>query len=203
MSSRSGEVDRHLGGEARAVLALGDAGAHERAAHVAHDRLHVGEVDVDDAVLGDEVADALDGLVEDLVRFAARVDEREVLVAEEEELLVRDGDERVDLLGELRETGLGAAGALTTLEQERLRDDADREGALFAGELRDDRRRARSGAAAHAGGDEDHVGPGDELLDALNVLERRLATLLRVGAGAEPPGDRSRRCAASWARRWR
>jgi hypothetical protein len=44
------------------VLALGAAGAHERAARVAHDRLHVGEVDVDHAVVRDEVADALDGL---------------------------------------------------------------------------------------------------------------------------------------------
>ena len=74
--------DGHLGGEARAALALGEAGAHERAAHVAHDGLHVGEVDVDDAVLRDEVADALDGLEEHLVGLAERVDEREVVVAE-------------------------------------------------------------------------------------------------------------------------
>ena len=154
-------ADGHLGREARAALALGAAGAHERAAHVAHDRLHVGEVDVDDAVLRDEIADALDGLEEDLVRLAEGVDEREVLVAEHEELLVRDRDQRVDVLAEHREAELGAARALPAFEEERLGHDADRERALFARELRDDGRRAGAGAAAHAGGDEHHVGAGD------------------------------------------
>ncbi len=82
--------DGHLRGEARAVLALGDAGAHERSAHVAHDGLHVGEVDVHDAVLRDEIADALDGLVEHLVGLAAGLEEGEVVVPEQEQLLVRE-----------------------------------------------------------------------------------------------------------------
>ena len=202
MSSSSGEVTAISAASARAVLPLGDAGAHERAAHVAHDRLHVGEVDVDDAVLGDEVADALDGLVEDLVGLAAGVDEGEVVVAEEDELLVGDGDERVDVLGEHREADLGAARALAAFEEERLGDDADGEGAFFARDLRDDRRGAGAGAAAHAGGDEDHVGAADELLDALHVLEGRLAALLGVGAGAEAARDVRRRWGAWWARRW-
>ena len=42
----------------------------------------VREVDVDDPVLRDEVADALDGLVEHLVGLAERVDEGKVFVAE-------------------------------------------------------------------------------------------------------------------------
>ena len=203
MSSRSGERDGHLGGEARAVLALGAAGAHERAAHAAHDRLHVGEVDVDDAVLRDEVADALDRLVEDLVRLAEGVDEREVVLAEHEELLVRDRDQRVDRLGELREAELGAARALPALEEERLGHDADRERALFTRELRDDRRRAGAGAAAHAGGDEDHVGAADELLDALVILQRGLAAVLGIGAGAEAARDRVADVRAWSARRCR
>ena len=80
MSSSSGEHDGLLGGETRAALALGAAGAHERAAHVGHDGVHVGEVDVDDAVLRDEVADALDGLEQHLVGLAEGFDEGEVLV---------------------------------------------------------------------------------------------------------------------------
>ncbi len=159
------------------------------AAHAAHDGLHVGEVHVDDAVLRDEIADALHGLEEDLVGLAEGVDEREVLVAEHEELLVRDGDERVDLLGELGETELGATRPLTPLEEERLGHDADGERAFFPRELRDDGRCARSGPAAHAGGDEDHVRAGEELLQALHVLEGCLPTALGVGAGAEALGD--------------
>ena len=178
-----------LCGEARSVLAFGDAGAHERAAHVAHDGLHVGEVDVDDPVEGDEVADPADGLVEDLVGLAARVDEGEVVVAEEDELLVRDRDERVDVLREEREAHLGAARALPAFEEKRLGDHADREGPLLARDLRDDGRRSRARAAAHAGGDEDHVGAVEELLDSLNVLERGLAALVGVGACAEAARD--------------
>ena len=58
----------------------------------------------------------------------------------------------------MREAELGAARALAAFEEERLRHDADGERALFARELRDDGRRAGAGAAAHAGGDEHHVG---------------------------------------------
>ena len=83
------------------------------------------------------------------------------------------------------EAGFRAASALSPLEEERLGDDADGERALFARDLRDDRRSAGAGSAAHAGGDEDHVGALMQLLDPLHVLERRLASLLRVRAGAE------------------
>ena len=93
--------------------------------------------------------------------------------------------------------------ALAALEEERLGDDADRERALFTRELRDDGRRAGAGAAAHAGGDEDHVRAGDELLDALHVLERRLAAALGVGAGAEAARDAAPPMLSLWARRWR
>ena len=48
--------------------------------------------------------------------------------------------------------------ALPAFEAERLGDDADGERAAVARDLRDDRRRAGAGAAAHAGGDEHHVG---------------------------------------------
>ena len=181
--------DRHLRREARAVLALGDAGAHERAAHVAHHRLHVGEVDVDDPVLRDEVTDALDGLIEHLVGLAAGIDEGEVVVAEEQELLVGDRDECVDLLGEHRQADLGAACALASLEEEGLGDDADGQGPLLARDLRDDGCGTGSRSTAHAGGDEDHVGSAQELLDALDVFQRRLASLVGIRTCAETARD--------------
>ena len=70
-------------------MALCDAGAHERAAHVCHDGFYVCEVDVDDAVLRDEIADAFDGLVKNLVRTATSVDERKIVVIEKKKLLVQ------------------------------------------------------------------------------------------------------------------
>jgi hypothetical protein len=53
----------------------------------------------------------------------------------------------------------------------------------------DHRRRARAGAAAHAGGDEQHVATLDQLDDAVAVLHRRLPADLGIGAGAEALGD--------------
>ena len=51
--------DGELGGLDRAVVAAGGADAHERRAGALHDRLDVGEVEVDQARGGDEVGDAL------------------------------------------------------------------------------------------------------------------------------------------------
>jgi hypothetical protein len=56
-------------------------------------------------------------------------------------------------------------------------------------DLRDDRRRAGAGAAAHAGGDEQHVAALDRLLDAVAILHRGLPAEIRVGPGAEALGD--------------
>ncbi len=133
----------------------------------------------------DEIADAFDGLKENFVGLAARVDEREIVVAEKKKFLVWDRDERVDVLGELREPDLRAARALAAFEEKRFRHDADRERAFFFRELRDDRRATRSGSAAHARRDEHHVGARHELFDSLNVFERRLATALGIGASAK------------------
>ena len=75
------------------------------------------------------------------------------------------------------------------LEPERRRDDADGERAELAGDARDDRRRARAGAAALAGGDEHHVGAAERALDLVVGLLGGTAADLRVGAGAEALGQ--------------
>ena len=180
----------HLGGEARAALALGAAGAHERAAHVAHDGLHVGEVDVDDAVLRDEIADALDGLVEDLVRLAEGVDEGEVLVAEREELLVRDRDERVDVLAR-------ACARPSSARRARWRP-SKRNGLVTTPTVSAPSSRA---SCAMTGAAPVPVPPpmpavtktmSAPLMSSLmrcHVLERGLAALLGIGAGAEAARD--------------
>ena len=86
---------------------------------------------------------------------------------------------------ELGDALLGAARALGALELERPGDDADGQRALLAGDLRDHRRRAGAGAAALAGGDEDHVRAADGLLDLLAALLGGVAT--------RPAGRRRRR----------
>jgi hypothetical protein len=63
-----------------------------------------------------------------------------------------------------------ACRAAAALEGERARDDADGQRAELAGDLGDDRRAAGAGAAALAGGDEDHVGALEDLLDLVAVV---------------------------------
>ena len=75
------------------------------------------------------------------------------------------------------------------LEQERLGHDADRERADLPRHLRDDRRRAGAGAAAHAAGDEDHVGALHAPGHLVPVLLDGLAADLGPGPGAESAGE--------------
>ena len=88
---------------------------------------------------------------------------------------------------------LGLQRALLALEAERLGDDGNRERAELAREARDDRRGSRAGAAAEAGGHEDHVGARQRLNERVGVLERRLTPDVRVGPRAEPLGELVRR----------
>ncbi len=88
----AGDVDEHVGGTGdgeaveqwtadglhggllRAVLASGRGRAHQGRAAVLHGRLHVGEVEVDQAVNRNQVTDAAGGVVEHLVGLLKRLD---------------------------------------------------------------------------------------------------------------------------------
>ena len=111
-SSSSGEEIAALGGVGGAVLAGAGADAHQRRAGVAHDRAHVGEVEVDQAGDGDQVGDALDALAQDVVGLAEGVEDRGAPLDDREQPLVGDHDQRVDVLAELLDALLGLARAL-------------------------------------------------------------------------------------------
>src|SRR5450759_4977319 len=130
---RAGDVDleeracnRLLGSLEGAALAGRPADSHQGRAGVVHDRLHVGEVEVDQAWNRDDVADPLDTLPEHVVHHAERVEDRSVLCDDVAEPVVGDRDQRVDLRLELLGGLLGDELALVALERERLGHDADR-----------------------------------------------------------------------------
>ena len=87
-------------------------------------------------------------------------------------------------LRQLLDAGLRDALPLA-FELERPRDDGDGQDAHALRDVGDDRRRAGARAAAHAGGDEQHVGAVDHLGDAVAVLHRGVAADLRPCARAE------------------
>ena len=86
---------------AAAARAARHADAHQRRPRVAHDRAHVGEVEVDQARRRDQVADALHALAQDVVGDAERVDHRRAPVEHGQQPVVRDRHQRVDRAAEL------------------------------------------------------------------------------------------------------
>src|SRR6266511_916544 len=171
---------------AGAILRPGrEADTHQGRAGTLHDRPHVGEVEIDQTREGDQVADALDALPEDVVGDLERVEHRRRAVEHLEQAVVRDHDRRVALLAQGVDAGFGLRAALRPLELERRRDDADCERTEALRDLRDDRGGAGTGPAALAGSDEDHVRTSEGVLDLVVALLRRLAADPRVGAGAE------------------
>src|SRR5581483_7847170 len=186
------EERRHDGLACRvrgARLAASVTDAHEGRAGVRHDRLHVGEVEVDETGHGDEVADALHALAEDVVDDAERVGHRRALFDDLQQPVVRDRDERVHLVDEIVDALLREEAALAALELEGLRHDGDRERADVLRDLGDDRRGPGPGAATHAGGHEDHVRLFERLVQLLAVVLGRLASDGRVRARAKTLRD--------------
>ena len=166
------------------------ADPQQRVARAGHDRAHVGEVEVDQPRQRDQVRDALDALAQDVVGDAERLDHRGVALEHGEQPVVGDDDQRVDLVGERRDSGLGLHAAPRALELERAGDDPDRQRAELAGDLGDDRSGTGAGPAARAGRDEDHVRPSQQRLDAVVLLARGLAAEIGVRARAEAAGHR-------------
>ena len=161
------------------------APAHHGLALLAHDRKNVGEIEIDQAFLDDEVADAGHARIEHLIGHREGVRKCGLLVGDPEQVLVRDDQQGVDLLQQLRDAGFGIAHAALALELEWLGDDADGENAELTRGPGDNRRSARAGAAAHAGGNEDHVCAGQLIADRIDGLFRCRAPHIRLRAGAE------------------
>ena len=76
-----------------------------------------------------------------------------------------------------------------SFEGEGLGHDADRQNAAVPGAFGDDRRGTRSGAATHAGGDEDHMGPFEVPVDFVGRLLGGIHADLGMGPGTQPLGD--------------
>jgi hypothetical protein len=88
----------------------------------------------------------------------------------------------VSLIAEAFEAGFGVGAPNLALGGKRRGDDRDRERARIAGGLGDDGGRAGAGAAAEAGGHEDHIRALDGVVDLLLTFEGGLLADLRQRA---------------------
>ncbi len=119
-----------------------------------------------------------------VVRSGIRFEPRDLAAEDLDQLVVRDDDQRVDLLLQLLDAELRDLLALA-FEAERPRHDRNGEDPQPLGDFRNDRRGAGSRSAAHPGGDEQHVGALDDLGDAILVLDRGVAADLGTRPRAE------------------
>ncbi|MGY3557101.1 hypothetical protein ACVWXP_000370 [Bradyrhizobium sp. USDA 4463] len=131
-----------------------------------------------------------DARVEHLVRHREGVGEGGLLVGDPEQVLVRDDQKRVDHLVQLVDAGFGGAHAAAALEVERLGHHADCEDAHVARSLGDDGGSTGAGAAAHAGGDEHHVGAGEMVAQLVDHFFSSGGADVRLRACAQSLRDR-------------
>src|SRR5690606_3103889 len=181
-------ADGRFGSLTRTVRTAGAASAHHRHAHFAHHGLNVGEVDVDHARTLDDVGDAAHGAGQHVVGLGEGGQQAGILAEDGQQFFVGDGDQRVDALGQRADALIGNDHALLALERERTSDHGHGEDAQLLGDLGDHRSGAGTGATAHAGGDEHHVGALQHFGDALAVFQSGLTTGLRIGASTQALG---------------
>jgi hypothetical protein len=184
-----GARDRLASRFERPVRSLRATQSHEGRPGIPKHRPDVGEVEVDQTRGRDEVQDPLHGLTEHVIYGRERVEHRGVVGHDPGDAVVRDHDERVDVLAQQRGRIVSHLPPTRALEIERLGDHADRQGALLLGLRCDDRSGTRPGATTETGGHEDEVGPGDRSSDPLDVLLGRPSPDVRVSARSEPMGD--------------
>ena len=161
------------------------ADTHHGLARLTHDGLHVSEVDVHQAGHVDDLGNAGHCVVQHVVGALEGIFQGGVLVHHLEELLVEHHDQRIHLADQVLNALVGHALLAAAFVVEGLGDHAHRQDAEFLGDLGDHRRSAGTGALAHAGGDEHHVGAFQGSADVATLGLGRSPARLGIGTGAQ------------------
>ena len=186
---QQGAGDGHLGGLLGLVLAGSPAHTHVGHPRILHDGGDVGKVQVDEAGVLDEVGDGLDRLTQHIVGDLKGIGKGDLLVGGKLQPLVGDDDQGVHPGAQVLDAPLGLLHTAAALEVEGLGHHAHGEDAQLLGDVGHDGGRAGAGAAAHTGGDEDHVGLLQHLGDLVAALLGGLAAHLGVAARALALGE--------------
>ena len=103
-----------------AILALRDSNPEHSGARALHHRLHICEVDVDEAGDGDDIRNTLHTLAQHVIREKERLLKRRIIHHHVQQSIVGDDDEGVHIGPELLDRFLSLGEATTTLECEGL-----------------------------------------------------------------------------------
>ena len=178
-------ADGDLCGLGGAVLAAGRTDAEQRRARPAQDGGDIGEVHMDVRVQRDQIRDALHARQQRAVRGLERLHDADGAIGQLQQTVVRDDDQRIDLLAQVLDAEFCLVGTLRAFERERPRDHGDGQSPLLVRRAGHDRAGAGTGAAALAAGDEHHVGALEGLLDIRLMVLGGLHATLGIGTGAE------------------
>ena len=181
--------DGQFGGDAGAVFAGGVANCHQGSAAFGHDRAHIGEVEVDQTGDGDQFGNALDALAQHIIGHAEGILQAGALVDDLQQAVIGDDDQGIGMFFELGDAGFGRLRAAGAFKGEGAGDHADGQGADFLGDLGHDGGSAGAGAAAQAGGDEDHIAAFEHFVQLFGRFFGSFAADLRVAASAQAAGD--------------
>src|SRR5690606_5844768 len=117
----------------------------------------ISEIKVDETRHDHEIGHTAHTGVQHFVGHFEGVGEGGFLVGDAEQVLVRNDQQRVDVLLQLFDAAIGQTHTVRAFEMERLGYDTNRQDARFTGGLGDHRCRTGPRATAHACGDENHV----------------------------------------------
>src|SRR5579875_2018917 len=181
--------DRRPGSVGGTVVARAAADGHQRRARLGHDGLHIREVEVDQAGLGDQLRDALDALPQHIVHDHEGGLQRGPLLDHLQQALVGDSDQGVDLVLQARQALLGNLATAGALEVERLGHHCHGQRTAALGDLSHHGGGAGAGPPAHAGGDEHHIGLAAQVEQLLGTLLGGALPDRGIAARAEAPGQ--------------
>ena len=117
------------------------------------------------------------------------VQDGDLLVRHIQQLVVGNDDEGVDLVAQIADTGLGLGRTAVALEGERAGHDTNGQGPEGTSNLGDDGSSTCASPTALTGGDEDHVGALEGLLDLVSVILGSLTSLVRVRTCTQSSGE--------------
>ena len=186
---QQGRIDGGLGGFNGAVITFGPSRAHHRLAHTLHHRTHVGKIQVNMVVTGNDFVDAPRSVVQHVVGNAERLFHGGARRYDFQQSLVGDDDQGIDGLAQTLDALEGLLHAHRPFEHEGFGDDAHRQGALVAGNIRNNRSGTSTGAATHTCGDKDHVGTRQRGRDGFAIFFGRGTTTAGVTTGTKPFGE--------------
>ena len=154
-----------------------------------HDGGNVCKIQIDVAFLHDQVGNALDTGLENVIGQRKGLLHGQRLVNTNQKLFVGDHDQRIHILHQLINTTLSLCHFLLALEQEGLGNNRNGQNVHLLGDLCNHRSRTGTGTAAHACGDEYHIRTLQRICNLVLVFLSGTLSYIRLVAGTTAPGQ--------------